>query len=264
MEQTQTVTITENCNTNLSGELKKITTGSLFVSSNVAYSSVYIDGKYVGFVGKYYEVMPGIHQVKITYPGYKDDMVNVTVKSGEIKSAHGFLRKTKAKKKEELFDYPNEGVRCLLEAGIGGGIGYNYTLFETNAIVGYQICPMLFVGSGVSLHCYMDVTYDAGYYYSESIGDIKNAPIFLYARYDMIDAGISPFFDINLGLVKGDLEGKYYAFACGVRFYSVNVVLGMEFEQHDISTIEWKGNRDDPDFLSVVFRVSLDIGARKR
>ena len=204
----------------------------------------------------------GSHIIKIVNYGYKDDIINVTVKGGEIKNVRGHLTKTKTQKMAERYDYPNEGIRCLLETGIGGGIGnYSYSLIEAKAIVGYQIKPSIFVGYGLGIHCYSDVTFDVGYY-SNSIGNFKTIPLFIYARYDMINYRISPFLDGHLGIIKGDLEGKCYAFAFGVRFNSVNLTLGLDFEQHD-GYYEWKEG-DDQDFLSINFRVSLDIGARKR
>lgn len=158
VEQSQTIKVTENCNLNLTGYLQKIATGFVHISSNLNYSTVYIDGKYVGSTGQQYEVGVGSHLIRITHSGYNDVVENVKIKGGETKFIKKDLTMTRAQKqanrrnrredrreerrdkrddrKEERkdnrlyrqtiryaskIDYPNRGFRYFINAGYGGG-----------------------------------------------------------------------------------------------------------------------------------------------
>ncbi len=158
VERTETIRVTENCNLNLTGYLQKVATGYVHISSNVNYSTVYIDGKYVGSTGQQYEVGTGSHLIKITHSGYNDIIENVKIKGGETKYIKKELTMTRAQKQENRsdrregrreerrdkrddrreerrdnrlyrqtirysskIDYPNRGFRFFLNAGYGAG-----------------------------------------------------------------------------------------------------------------------------------------------
>ena len=286
VEQTQTVTITENCNTNLSGELKKITTGSLFVSSNVAYSSVYIDDKYVGYTGHIYEVTVGTHLIKISHNGYYDVVESVKIKGGETKHIKKDLTMARDQKKENRedrreerrdrreerrnyryyskLDYPYKGLRWFVEAGNGLSFSSNsssYLQSKASTILGYQFLPAINLGLGVGIN-YYDGQESTEENTTASSFQYMTIPLFLYARWDFFPEEQTWCADAQFGF--GIDSDFYYALSLGYRYYHLSFSFGFSSESREYTKQTYYSEYKSYDDLNTWFiKAAIDIGARR-
>ncbi|MBO7433197.1 MAG: PEGA domain-containing protein [Salinivirgaceae bacterium] len=296
VEQSQTIAVTENCNLNLTGYLQKIATGYIHISSNVNYSTVYIDGKYVGSTGQTYEVAVGSHLIKITHSGYNDVVDNVKVKGGEIKYVKKDLTMTRAQKQEnrrgiredrredrrdnrrvvrdrrfvrrynryiDKLDYPSSGFRWFLEAG--GGINFSsnlssYLQSKASTTIGYQIFPMLNLGLGVGVNYYRGM--GANDEHNISFDQYMTIPIYLSVRWDFSQDAISLCGDAQLGWgINGEY---YYALSAGYRLWHVTFSFGMSYECREYTEYFYSTEFSSYDNLNTWFiKTAIDIGARR-
>ena len=85
----------------------------------------------------------------------------------------------------------------------------------------------LFVGAGVSSNVYLVDDEYADDEESISVG------IFGNVRSEILPKKISPFVDVRLGGMVGDLEGFYFAPTVGVRFNHFNLGIGYELVKNN-------------------------------
>lgn len=126
--------------------------------------------------------------------------------------------------------YDVRGYRGFLEAGVAAGIGdYALTRLEVNTSHGYQFNPYLFVGGGLGIHYYFDVS------------DVL-IPIFADCRVNVLPGRISPYIDFKLGYSVGVSDGPYGAglflapgigarFELADRAHAIRAGLGFSMQQ---------------------------------
>ena len=88
---------------------------------------------------------------------------------------------------------------------------------EFATVHGYQICPNLFVGAGVSLD-----------YYCSGCASSLSLPVFGDIRAEFNTGKAMPFIDIRTGyaLEIDDVKGFYFSPSIGVKHHQLNVSLG--------------------------------------
>jgi hypothetical protein len=82
-DENQNIKITQDCDIQLSGELKKIPSGFVKVRTNARGASIYIDDKLVGKTRGVFEVLTGNHTVRVSKPGWIEKSEQVMVKAGQ-------------------------------------------------------------------------------------------------------------------------------------------------------------------------------------
>ena len=156
-------------------------------------------------------------------------------------------------------EYPNKGYRGFVGVGYNSGMG-DYDMYDRISIStshGYQISPYLFVGAGIAEQIYF-LNYE-----DEDLDDETwtAMPIFGNVRCDFLQKKISPFLDVRVGGSPiGDINGMYVATTVGCRIKHINVGLGYEIQQTEVSD-GWDSETVNLGAFSV--KVAFDFGSRK-
>ena len=103
---------------------------------------------------------------------------------------------------------------------------------------GYQFSPYIYLGGGMSLQYYSFTEYTENTY---------SLPFYADFMVNMVDAKISPFFDLKLGYSFSDIQGVYFSPSLGVRFglndnLAINASVGYSLQGYGDYYDYWRDN----------------------
>lgn len=143
----------------------------------------------------------------------------------------------------------NLGYRGFVDFGYTLGVGdYDTGRLELSTSHGYQIIPQLYIGGGIGLHYYLD-------------GEEIAIPIYTDIRTDILNAPVTPFFDLKIGYTVTDLSGLYLSPSIGCSFRisngaRCNIGIGYVMQKAEIWGWDWY---DSINLGGISFKVGFDF-----
>ena len=152
--------------------------------------------------------------------------------------------------------FANEGgligfAGFAVDKGIGDYDWINHISFYT--IHGCQVAKWCFLGGGISSNRYWfdDDDNDDSYF---------SLAIFGNFRADFVPKKVSPYADLRLGGLLGDVEGFYFVPTVGIRISHFS--MGVGYEMHNDNVEDYWGDTTYT-YSSISFKLTWDWGARR-
>lgn len=152
--------------------------------------------------------------------------------------------------------YFRRGYRCFAGFAVDKGIGdydwINHISFYT--IHGCQVAKWCFLGGGISSN---------GYWFDDDDNDDSyfSLAIFGNFRADFVPKKVSPYADLRLGGLLGDVEGFYFVPTVGIRISHFS--MGVGYEMHNDKVEDYWGDTTTYTYSSISFKLTWDWGARR-
>ena len=158
--------------------------------------------------------------------------------------------------------YFRRGYRGFAGFSIGHGVGDfdDVIHISTYTIHGVQILPKLFVGAGLSFNGYaIEDDYD-----DDDYDDYFSVGIFSNVRADFVPKKISPYVDVRLGGLAGDVKGFYFVPTVGIRLNHFNLGLSYELHNNEEEYDYYYDSYTETESIGILsFKCTWDWGARR-
>lgn len=145
------------------------------------------------------------------------------------------------------------GYKGFVDVGYIFGVGdFGEEKFEVSTSHGYQFNNYFFLGGGMALNCFTELS-------SFSV------PIFANFRANFINQKVTPFGDFKVGYAAGEIEGAYVSMAVGVRFAlakkkAINLRLEYVAQDNEDAYYFYGGNNNYYYESSAMSGIGLKVG----